>query len=181
LGVEGPLSALLETWNRIPVPDGFHSCDLQLEISLAKELELISDNKELIYTFVFIPFPERNKEVKTLWKQLFEDTAAGAIVDPIPLLRWDLVETSGEMNDLEAEYKRADLLYHYGQKFAEGKYERELLHYKSVISKRIIALLESQTLKAKKCRRCGKILPWNYPYLDCFDCYQGEGQFYATR
>jgi ATP-dependent RNA helicase SUPV3L1/SUV3 len=178
LGVEGPLSELLETWNRIPVPDGFHSCDLQLEISLAKELELISDNKELIYTFVFIPFPERNKEVKTLWKQLFEDTAAGAIVDPIPLLRWDLVETSGEMNDLEAEYKRADLLYHYGQKFAEGKYERELLHYKSVISKRIIALLESQTLKAKKCRRCGKVLPWNYPYLDCYDCYQGEGQFF---
>ena len=56
-----------------------------------------------------------------------------------------------------------------------GELLRTIQQRKDLISSGIIHVLSTQKLPGRKCRQCGKRLPWNWPYAICDHCYRSRG------
>ena len=174
LNIDGPLSILIDQWNKLPVSNQFLKRFAGTEIELARELEEYTDNKELIYKFITIPFELRDAVLHTIWKKLFllelhsqhpESYMKVFLTDS----RW---LNSMDLSALEKEYRKCDLLYNYLRKFQVISEREEILERKRNISWYISSYLEKQELPLRKCSCCGKDLPWNYPYGLCNSCYR---------
>lgn len=174
LNIDGPLSILIDQWNKLPVSNQFRKRFAGTEIELARELEEYTDNKELIYKFITIPFESRDFVLHTIWKKLFllelnsqhpESYMKAFLTDS----RW---LNSMDLSSLEKEYRKCDLLYNYLRKFQFINEREEILEHKRNISWYISSYLEKQELPIRKCSCCGKDLPWNYPYGLCNSCYR---------
>ena len=115
LSVNDPISMLIEQWDRLPVQDDFKKRVAAEEIQLAKELEAYTEDKGLIYAFVTIPFDVRNDLLHAMWKKLFLLERQGIRLDSYGteflLGAEDL--TGLDLNLMEEEYKKCDLLYNY--------------------------------------------------------------------
>ena len=67
---------------------------------------------------------------------------------------------------------------------AEGAHTDETLleeiqRRKDLISQGIIHILSTQKLQARKCKTCGRNLPWNWPYTMCDGCFRRENIRYG--
>lgn len=117
IGVDMPLSEILERWKRIPCNEAlFKNISVKREVMLCRILEQYSDDKQLIYRFITIPFSERNEQVRSLWLQLFRREQDG-LGCPDALLSVDYSCAA----ELEAAYRKLDLLYYYFTRFHTNK------------------------------------------------------------
>ena len=177
-GIEGTISQLMSKWGEIEPKSGFEHADLSIEIGLAEELERETNDKELVYRFVMIPFDEKNEELKHLWLTLFRDeknSRAGRYLDYMP----PRPDEDTPLDVLEVQFKACDMLYHYIEAFTAGRTEdlRTVLMRKNEISARIMELLSRQRLSMKKCRICGKELPFRHKFGVCEECFnRSEGR-----
>ena len=183
LSVDGDLSDLLEQWYRIPNQDILHKRNHSVEIKLAKELELLTTDKKLIYKFITIPFDEQNRDIKQMWKQLFNIINKKEDTQPKNYMRFFFneqffIQNSQNLDFLELEYKKCDLLYNFLRRFHIGSEKKELLEYKRAISSKISDTLAKQKLPVRTCKDCGKHLPWNYPYGICESCYNQRYSYF---
>ena len=183
-GIDGTISQLMSKWGEIEPKSGFEHADLSIEIGLAEELERETNDKDLVYRFVMIPFDEKNEELKRLWLSLFRDEKSGRTgryLDYLP----PKPDEEVPLDVLEVQFKACDMLYHYIEAFTAAHSEdlRTVLMRKNEISARIMELLSRQRLSMKKCRICGKELPFRHKFGVCEECFsRAQGQMqYAKR
>lgn len=170
IGIEGKLSEIMEQWAKIETRDFYTKSSMEREIFLCRELEGISDNKELIYRFIMIPYDEEDKELHNLWLEMFRCVLEGEDYDYQYLYK----SVSGNLSDLEHRFRILDLMYYYSVNFDESKNANEIMDKKRYISSRISSILENRKPEVKRCRICGKELAWNYPYRLCRSCKAGK-------
>jgi ATP-dependent RNA helicase SUPV3L1/SUV3 len=85
--------------------------------------------------------------------------------------------TVAMLDRLEGDYRMCDLCYNYARRFLENPDPvlRTIQQRKDLISSGIIHVLSTQKLPGRKCRQCGKRLPWNWPYAICDHCWRSAG------
>ena len=182
LGLDASLSDILKRWNDIPEKSGYHKADLTLKIELCEQLEELSDDKDLIYRFLMIPFDEKEDSLRELWVRLFLEEQAGRHVVADDYLPYrGVIPKRVELQDLEYAYKVCDLLYYYLERFGEDEELPFVRTEKRAISEGITELLEKQQLPENRCKKCGRRLPWNYRYRICESCHLRERTGYGRR
>lgn len=174
IGLDGNLSDIIKQWDNLPVSKLYKHADSSLILKLTTELEYYTQDKELIYKFITIPFNE-NTEVKNLWMEYFfaELNKKRVSFSDISTKRRISAETNNLAN-LELSHKLCDLSYTYCCKFNHEDEICIILDTKKKISEKIIKLLSEQKLEARRCKYCNRTLPWNYPYGMCETCHKNR-------
>ena len=175
LRINAPLSEILVQWVEMEVSRGFRKNLNESEILLAKLLEEVSDDKYLIYRFVTMAFDEKNEDLLAIWREMFlcECNLMG-----FPYAKYlpQYIPEDGNASDLpqlEEDFHVCDLLYAYMDRFEHPAGIPEVLKAKEKLSLAIMKILEKQDLAGRRCRDCGRPLPWNYPFGVCERCHHG--------
>lgn len=170
-GLDGSLSDIIKQWDNLPVSKLYKHADSSLILKLAVELEFYTQDKELIYKFITIPFNEKT-EVKNLWMEYFFAEVDNKYVSFSRVCsKYRISAESDVLADLEHFHKFCDLAYAYCCKFAHEEDIPMILDMKKKISEKIILLLSEQKLEARRCKYCNREIPWNYPYGMCEACH----------
>ena len=169
VSLDGLLSETLSQWDQMTNPGLYCKSNISREIALCKRLEKVTDDKELIYQFVTIPFNEKSAEVYGLWFRLFESEVAGfgtPLMEFLPELR-----ENESLASLELKFQICDLANFYISRFGMEEDLPEILERKHEISDQMAAILAEQNLPVRKCEMCGRELAWNNPYRICNQCH----------
>lgn len=161
LGLEGSVSELMTKWCEIEAKPGFMVSDMKREIALAEELEQETDDKQLVYRFVMFPFDETDRDLKEIWLDLFrcenlqEERYFMEFLPKAP-------DEDDSLDYLEKAFRICDLLYHYADSFigSGGNELYDISARKNQISAVIMEKLSSERLSLRRCRRCGRVLPF---------------------
>ena len=176
LSVDLPLSALIERWVMLKKQEGYITALADRDVKLTRNLEAISEDKHLIYSFVTIPYDETSEDLYSIWYDAFIDYGAGQAIVQGDIDRQLMLKSGDRLEDLEMQSKICDLYYQLLNK-TEG--DKALIEYvlekKLFISKEIMKRLENSEFQEKKCRMCGRRLGWNYPYRNCRSCREKTG------
>ena len=172
LKLNAPVSHIMERWIQIPFARGYKKPDLEVEIKLAAMIEDKTEDKELVYKLVTIPFAEGDKELMQIWYELALCVMTGRTCN-IPEFYPDHGE-SDDLGRLEQDYHIYDLLYNYSEKFENGVFSGRIMEEKKRISDSITRVLSQKRFKSKGCKICGKPLAWNYRYMTCPRCFEQE-------
>lgn len=168
LALDGLLSETLIQWDKMENPGLYGKSKIQREITLCKKLEKITDDKELIYKFLTIPFNERNPDLYALWIRLFESEVDGF---GTPLMEYlPEVKERDTLSSLEIKHQICDLANFYTTRFGVEEDLAIILARKRQISDRMAKMLAEQNLPIRRCESCGKELAWNNPYRLCNKC-----------
>ena len=168
IGIEAPLSLIIEKWISIPVQDGYEKALSERELRLCRMLEKMTNDKLFIYRCITIPFDEENSRLLRMWLAMCEaelKEQGFAVRSNIPHI------TDKTLDVLEEQYRICDLLYMYCDRFDRRRRIPDIMRVKSRLSEEIIRELAQQKLQQRKCRFCGKPLAWNYPYTMCDECH----------
>lgn len=168
IGIDAPLSLILEKWISIPVQVGYEKALSERELKLCRMLENQTHDKEFIYRCITIPFDEEDSKLLKMWLQMCQAEMKGqgyAVRMNIPRIE------ERSLDVLEQQYRICDLLYMYCDRFDRRRRVPDITRTKARLSEEIVKLLSQQKLQQRKCRFCGKPLPWNFSYSMCEDCY----------
>ena len=175
LGLDGSLSDIFTRWGSIQQgSDAFNQTDLSVEIKLCRFLEQKTDDKELIYKFITMPFDEDNITLFSIWEEMADCEIENEIFD----YRRFIPEVTGtsynaeDLSFLEENYQVCDLLCYYLNRFGLPEEYEEVSEARSDIAVKIMEVLSKQELVKRKCRSCGKQIKWNSPYNICNECYE---------
>ena len=173
---DGKISTILEMWNSIPAADYYDKGDIAEKIKIARALEQIADDRELIRTFIKMPMNADNKELFEIYTGYFK-----ALVEDRPVM---VSETMARYNpaDVNLSSKQAlqlletassvyDFLYNFVRCFGDEEDLEPLLEVKRQISEKIFEILDMQKLSMKTCVCCGRKLKWSYRYTMCQKCF----------
>lgn len=179
--INASISAIIKRWNQMDLPKGYVHASLEHERNLCTVLEQLTENKNLIYSFITIPFDEKNQELMTLWRRAFslvqekEKLTLSKLMTP-------LFPDDISLEEAEALYKKYDLTYSLLEKFSKDENEiNNILKLKHDLSMAIAELLKKEKLPHRKCKYCGKKLSWNYPYGMCSRCHDSRFQSRYNR
>ena len=146
-----------------------------MQIQLAKDLEKLSENKQLIYNFITIGFDTKNDELKELWKDIFNSQKKSKKYNIPNYLILDIKNIKkNDLNELEEMFKICDLLYQYYDKFNYLKEMEEITKMRQKISKQMIELLKNKKISRRKCSCCNCNLPLLWRYGMCEECYEEQ-------
>jgi ATP-dependent RNA helicase SUPV3L1/SUV3 len=176
LEVDGTVSELMGRWSSMAVDSPFSKMPLERETKLATDLEgclspgelLDPRMKTLVYRFAVMPFKEHIEWLRHKWLEMFSCEVTGR---PFPIE----VPSGGlphGMEDLEAQYAYLDLLHQYCRTFGYVQHYDDIDERRRLISNRISEMIAGNVFEPKRCRECGKILPWNWPYPMCDPCHE---------
>ena len=171
IGVEGKLSEIIAQWEKIPPMNGYKRTDLSTVKQLTRELEDKTDNKRLIYDFATIPFNAEGTE-KDVWNAMVRRELNGERLTLAEAERVHLIARAASLDDMEHAYKVCDLLYSYNIRFEHPEDIEEILGLKKNLSRKILTELSTKGLQPRKCKYCGRQLPWNHPYGMCEQCHE---------
>ncbi|MBO4337670.1 MAG: helicase [Lachnospiraceae bacterium] len=178
--IEKPISEILERWVELPDQEYYKKEDIKEQMILARKLEQITDDKEIIYGMVTTPYDSKN-DVLTDLLMILTSVETGRRDDLSDIMAIYMAEGSYDevsLEELERLYSTCDLLFRYAKKFNHDDYLERITENKRLISERIIAILNQQHLPVRKCSRCGRQVPWNYPYNMCERCFNASrGRF----
>lgn len=171
IGIEGKLSTILNEWRNIEAPPGYVLTGLEHEYELCCWLEEKTDDKQLMYRLITIPFDEDDNDLRQLWNSwsghvLYDGTISLTRMRTAPPL------SGMTLNEAEALYKQYDLSYAFLVKFGTEEEAEVILEYKKDLSGIIAELLKKSRLPFKTCKYCGHRLRWNYPFGVCERCYK---------
>lgn len=173
LDVDGKLSDIIRQWLALPNHALFKKQNLENMFWAAEYCEERTDDKQLVYSFATVPFSHENHELWTLFCNVFNQVANGKRLDIAKYMNTsnDLKQFGDDLRVLEDEYKRMDLLYNLFRKYGGQEDLEIILARKKQINVRLTEILAKQALKPRKCKYCGRVLKWNYPYRMCQKCH----------
>jgi ATP-dependent RNA helicase SUPV3L1/SUV3 len=175
LGLDGSLSDIFTRWGAIQQKnDAFNQTDLSVEIKLCRFLEQKTDDKELIYKFITMPFDEDNINLFMIWEEMADCEIEHDVFDYRRFIP-EVLNTSYNAEDLsflEENYQVCDLLCYYLTRFGLPEEYEEVSEARSDIAVKIMEVLSKQELVKRKCRSCGKQIKLNSPYNICSECYE---------
>lgn len=162
-----PLERLLKAWQKLPVQNRERRVDLSDALILLKHLpESAADvPKTLVYDLITCPVDTSTPELIYYWQSCVKRIAKEA---PVPFPRFDRSSLEG----CELQYRAYDIR---GQLLRRIGLEDDSAERKRDLSARINAFLaqDKRTLE-RKCLKCGKPLPFDWPYRVCGACrYRG--------
>ncbi len=173
LRINAPLSEILLQWSDMEVSRGFRKNLSETEIQLARLLEEISDDKYLIYRFVTMAFDETKEDLLDIWREMFICESEGWTFHYEKYLPVFIPEdgNASDLPELEEAFHVCDLLYAYMDRFEKPEGIPVILEEKRKLSVAIMKILEKQELSGRRCRQCGRPLPWNYMFGVCEKCH----------
>ena len=142
---------------------------IEREIKLCKTLEKYTDDKNLIYQFLTIPFNEKSPELYAIWLRLFQSEVDG-IGTPLDEILPEIYDKE-PLATLELKHQICDLANFYTTRFGVEEDLPRILERKREISDRMAEILGEQNLPMRHCEMCGKELAWNNPYRICNTCH----------
>lgn len=163
------LSKFFELWEKFESPKGTQKA------SLAEERELYATIRDTevevrfsmmdLYGFLHMPFSKKDSELIKQWRETMFAIIKGKTF-PEPVLK------NGSLEELELSYKGLGLhllfLYRLGRGTEALYYERVRQEISDDIHERLKTDVKKLT---KKCKSCGKILPWDFTFPICDVCH----------
>lgn len=174
------LSQIMQDWQGIPDEGIYQKTSMSRAIWLCLWLEEnCTMEKAVMLRAITIPFDEEDTDLVAVWRQAMKNVDKGRpVLTDIP--RIACTEGDG-LDTLETKYKALDIYYNLQRSFGATEpmnafEKQDILICKSEVSSAIIERLKRAKKFYKRCRICGKVLPWNDPYGLCEDCFQaGRG------
>lgn len=169
--INGSLSYIISQWKKMKVNSGFQKADVSHEEKLCEVAEKYTDDKNLIYGFITIPFDDNNEKLFDLWLDMLKAKLNGIhlnLKDISPLSDKDVRFMN--LQELEDSYKVCDLIFYYNEKFEDCLESPYVMEEKEMISKAIIKWLDEHEFPKRQCKRCGRYLPWHSKSNICSKC-----------
>ncbi|MBQ1609199.1 MAG: helicase [Lachnospiraceae bacterium] len=169
ISLNGLLSETLSQWDQMASGELYTKAKIEREIKLCKTLEKYTDDKNLIYQFLTIPFNEKSPELYAIWLRLFQSEVDG-IGTPLDEILPEIYDKE-PLATLELKHQICDLANFYTTRFGVEEDLPRILERKREISDRMAEILGEQNLPMRHCEMCGKELAWNNPYRICNTCH----------
>lgn len=163
------LGSFFELWGKFDSPKGTKKASLSEERSLYQliigtEIEARLSLMDL-YGFLHLPFSKNEQGLTKQWEETMYAIVQGSEL-PEPIIK------GGSLEELELTYKGIGLhllfLYRLGQPTEAVYWER----LREEISDKVQERLKTDIKKfVKKCKNCGKKLPWDFSFPICDSCH----------
>lgn len=179
LSVVGSLTETIREWKNIPVDFPFEKAETGTMYEIASRLEKYTDDKRLIYRFATLPVDIKSQEQLDILMKTFYKVLGGGVPGYVDY--W--VGNPGDnLQEMQEAYKLLSLIYVCLRRFGNHDDLPTVMQRKKALNKAIMKYLESHKFAPKRCRVCGKVLSWNFPYKLCEEChdemYGGYGYDY---
>lgn len=168
------LSKFFELWQKFESPKGTKKASLSEERELYATIRDTEIEARLpmmdLYGFLHLPFSTKEFELIKQWRETMFSIIRGKEL-PEPIIKRDSLE------ELELSYKALGLhllfLYRLGRGTEAIYWER----LRQEISDEVHERLKTDVKKlTKKCKRCGKALPWEFTFQVCDACHAARKQ-----
>ena len=176
LDIPASLLQIIEKWEEVKMHAGYKKCDTKRMMRMCRAIRTISDDNHFLYDCLTIAFDDQNPTLYTIWKDMCHCEAEGRVF-PIHMFlpsRSAIHSVHDDLDELEQMFKKLDLFYGYCDKFKHEEYIADIINRKNRISRAMISILAKQELKSRTCKRCGRRIPWNYPYGLCERCHRAR-------
>ena len=176
LSIPASLSDILEKWDQVRIRPGYVRADTKRLISLCSMIRDLSRDKEFLYRCITLTFDEEDRFLLGHWKLMCATEARHRVYPVRKYMPSEklLTDISGNLDELEKQFRLCDLLYSYCDRFRHPEYLEELMQIRNRISGHILKTLAQKKLRPRRCRYCGKKLPWNHPYSMCERCFRNR-------
>lgn len=175
LTVDAPILDLIRKWEQVIPAEGWQKESVEQILRLAEMTDSLHAPKRLAYDFLTVPFEDENNELLDIWCDIFKLEVRGeqySIYDRVAAMALKSPASADSIDALEQQHHVLDLYFALARKFQP---EESTLDYimdkKRDCSERIMKVLERQGFKEKRCKSCGRMLPWNHPYGICDRCW----------
>lgn len=176
LTVDAPILDLIRKWEQVVPAKGWRKESVEQMRRLAEMTEGLNAPKRLAYDFLTVPFEDDNEELLDIWYQIFAKEAKGeaySIYDRVAAIRLYKPSAEDAIDRLEQQHRVLDLYFSIARKFQPEESTLDyIMEQKRLCSERIMKVLETQGFKEKRCKNCGRMLPWNHPYGICERCFK---------
>ena len=127
------------------------------------------DDRKFVLSLITCPFDVNDREVLRLWLRYCEKPTQ---FHNCPMLPQDFT-----LEGLESYYKQLDLYTQFSGRMNWDVDREEIAVNREWAQHEIGDLLKDDKGQfEKKCRICGAVLPWDYAYPVCQDCYNEGGE-----
>jgi len=154
----------------------FKKADLNNSFVLYDALQKQYGNNGLeefeMYSLMFIPFDVENHDLLAMWRRLVTNYV-NKVEPKIPKQT-----KSDDLRQLELRYDELDLYFCFCKTMNIPFDEESIMELKYDVSERINRILKSGLKRMRrKCKHCGKLLPWNHQYGMCEACYSSMHRY----
>ena len=175
LDIDMEMDEIIEAWERtknLPMYDKISMAESVKKYrylkNYRKKLSYIDDRK-FVLSLITCPFDVKDREVLRLWLRYCEKPLEQ---HNCPMLPYDF-----SLEGLETYYKQLDLYTQFSGRMNWVVDREEVAVNREWAQHEIGELLkEDKGQFEKKCRNCGAVLPWDYAYPICQDCYHSVGE-----
>lgn len=163
------LSKFFELWYKFESPKGTKKASLSEERELYATIRDTEVEGRLsmmdLYGFLHLPFSKKDPELIRQWRETMFAIVKGKEI-PEPVVK------KGTLEELELSYKALGLhllfLYRLGRGTEAIYWERLRQDISDFVHERLQTDVKALT---KKCKSCGKILPWDFHFPSCDACH----------
>ena len=178
---DAPLGTIMESWMKITPVQGFVKVNLESRILLCRFAEENGADRRLAYELSGITVNTDNYNHLAVWQKMAKRIIQNCDPDLLNEIETFSAKSKDSLEVLEDKYKILDILYGFAVRYDEKNLDR-CIEVKKEISLRIMRELADQKYNAKRCRCCGRILPYNHPYSMCDSCHSeryGDSYWYS--
>ena len=184
LTVDAPILDLIRKWEEVIPAEGWQKESIEQMRRLAESTKDLAAPKKLAYDFLTIPFEEDNGALYDIWYRAFMQEVRGeeySIYDIVDSMKLEKPSSADAIDTLEQQHRILDLYFNLARKFQPRESTLKLImEKKRICSGRIMKVLETRGFKERRCKSCGKPLPWNHPYGLCTKCFKKQQARYFT-
>lgn len=169
--LNGKLSELLKQWDNIPLPEIFEKESIKTMQKLADilESEYPQMDKYEMLKFCSLPFDVDKENLMTLWLNCVEMEQDEDVT--FKSRKVNKIKDAQDLENAEIRYKELDLIYQFCRTFRHIDWYEQILKEKHELSDQIVKYLATSPLKPRKCKHCGKSLPWYHRFPMCESCH----------
>ncbi len=175
LDIDMELDEIIEAWEKtknLPMYDKISMTESVKKYRYLKnyrrKLSYMEDRK-FVLSLITCPFDVKDREVLRLWLRYCERPTE---THNCPMLPQDF-----SLEGLESYYKQLDLFTQFSGRMNWEVDKEEVAVNREWAQHEIGELLkEDKGQFEKRCRGCGVVLPWDYAYPICQECYHAEGE-----
>ena len=170
------LSDILAEWMKLKDRGIYRKASNEYRLQMCKWLEknYPDFSKEAMWGFLCISYDEKNMFLQEEWKNIIGKISRKERIDTGFVQK--SISNSG-LNECEQYYKYLDLYFSFARTlgYVYEDFRHRLMKEKELTATRIMEKLkQSKRINQKTCRRCGKPLPFLYPYGYCQRCHDEE-------
>lgn len=166
------LGTFFELWGQFDSPKGTKKASLAEERMLYEKIVGTEIEARLslmdLYGFLHLPFAKNETALVRQWEETMYAIVQGREL-PEPQIK------EHNLEDLELSYKAIGLHLLFLYRLGEGTKALYWERLREKISDKVQERLKTDIKKfEKKCRNCGKKLPWDYSFPICDSCYRAR-------